>query len=474
VLRPTNGAPGLVSRLVQATHRESAFRPMSAIVAHLPGVLAAPLIAGAFGALVVRQPKLATALAVLFAAGGSLVMSRGRSAPAVWAGVFLAVSALVNLPRLASFGPTTGLGLATIAAVVTGAWVLVWRPEVLGFVPRALLLYAGYLVVSLAFRPPSMAGAVSTFTGLAFIAALAIGAALGSCGDVGAWFRALRAASMVAITIGFVAVAIGSAVTANTNGDGIFSARPYAMFAVMGLAIGLASVESRISRLLILAALGFGVYSLSRSDLAAMAVMLTIGTRPSAGIVSWVVKAVVRLVIVFTIGMYVIQDYTPLHQRFYRGDLAQVAGVRLNVEGRTGLWSAVWHRFRTSPIVGHGAGDADVTAAAADPTAGHPHNDYLRVLDDTGIVGLVLWLLGYGKLVRRALWRGRDSTPEAYVARAAFQALLGIAVVMMFDNPMIYLFIVIPFGLLVGLGTAGERRDVAEWRAPGVSNAASR
>ena len=78
-----------------------------------------------------------------------------------------------------------------------------------------------------------------------------------------------------------------------------------------------------------------------------------------------------------------------------------------------------------------GAGASDrLTAALPGRGAGHPHNDYLRILVDYGIVGFVLWMSAYLALLRLTWkrWQAVRGTRvyAEHVHSAAFLVLVGI------------------------------------------------
>ena len=87
--------------------------------------------------------------------------------------------------------------------------------------------------------------------------------------------------------------------------------------------------------------------------------------------------------------------------------------------------------------------------------AGHPHNDYLRILVDYGIVGFVLWITAYLALLRLTWkrWQAVRGTHvfAEHIHAAAFLVLVGIALTMIVDNPMIELARMAPLGILVGM-----------------------
>jgi O-antigen ligase len=145
---------------------------------------------------------------------------------------------------------------------------------------------------------------------------------------------------------------------------------------------------------------------------------------------------------------------TPLRERFTEGDVRTIGGsVSFNVTGRSTMWPITWHSYLESPWIGKGAGSS---AKELFERAGlsHPHNDYLRILHDFGLVGLLLWVLGFTILVRRIwrAWRDADDSRSRF-AHVHLAALLGLAVVaidMITSNPIVYIFIMGPLGVLVG------------------------
>ena len=119
---------------------------------------------------------------------------------------------------------------------------------------------------------------------------------------------------------------------------------------------------------------------------------------------SWMV-AIGAIVATLSVAIATVFLYAPLHHRFFHGDTAQVGGISINVTGRDTLWAANWDYFLKAPVIGHGAGAADRLTSALPEHGGaaHPHNDYLRILVDYGIVGLVLWFFAYFALLRADL-----------------------------------------------------------------------
>lgn len=141
-------------------------------------------------------------------------------------------------------------------------------------------------------------------------------------------------------------------------------------------------------------------------------------------------------------------------ERFLGGDNATVNGVSINTSGRARLWDLVVDHARTAPFFGHGPGSAAQLVTETFPGVRQPHNDWLRILHDTGWVGLALFALAVTALLIRIARAARTTdAPIHWAALFALAALLATAVT---DNTLIYPFAIGSTAVLVGLslGTA--------------------
>jgi O-antigen ligase len=103
------------------------------------------------------------------------------------------------------------------------------------------------------------------------------------------------------------------------------------------------------------------------------------------------------------------------------------------VEGGTSLawrihqWKLLLARWERSPLVGHGLGST-LTRTATSPrdnyTGKPPHNEYIRYLVETGILGLALLAWGAGMLARRLVQLLRSPTAPAATGAAATLGLV--------------------------------------------------
>jgi O-antigen ligase len=156
----------------------------------------------------------------------------------------------------------------------------------------------------------------------------------------------------------------------------------------------------------------------------------------------------------------------PFAARFNEPDaIVLPGGIRLSVSGRGTLWQATWESALQSPIIGNGVGSARGPVSAVLPGSTHPHNDYLRVFHDLGVVGIVLLVAGLGSAAlaaARSLRRGvaRPGFSPA-VHLASLLAVVVLALEMVTDNSLVYPFVIIPVGVIVGASlanTAGRHR----------------
>ena len=196
--------------------------------------------------------------------------------------------------------------------------------------------------------------------------------------------------------------------------------------------------------------------SLSRVALVAGLVILTLA-RVSATVKGWL-WGFLSLGLAIVSFWWMFNNIDLLREHFLLGDVRlRMGDITINVSGRASIWRATIDSVLESPWVGQGAGSAEHLVENRFHYIGHPHNDYLRVLHDYGIVGLGLWLLGWSRVLRQLWTQARFSErwgkPDAHLQFAAFLAALGICLMMVTDNPMAYIFAMAPLGVLVGAAT---------------------
>lgn len=247
-------------------------------------------------------------------------------------------------------------------------------------------------------------------------------------------------------------VLIASAVLGTADPGLKLGVRPSALISLICLSWFLAEYRLANRRALwwsLATVLGIAL-SLSRSALFA-AFVLVVATAFFASKEQRARNAVLCLIIV-AVGHWGVTSWGPLRERFTEGDVSlSVGGVAINAEGRTEVWGILWTESQGELLTGRGPGAASARSLAFDAAFDHPHNDYLRVLYDFGLVGigLLAWFgLRSARLLRRARHGNRESVPPL----AALNAGLAMLIVLATDNAMDYAFVMIPLGTLFGLG----------------------
>jgi len=207
--------------------------------------------------------------------------------------------------------------------------------------------------------------------------------------------------------------------------------------------------------------------SLSRTALAAGSIAFVgtmIAVPPRYRIRSFIVG-----LLLLSAGIWAVTSWAPLHNKFFTGDLSLSAGgLTVNAEGRTQVWHVLWSEVPNAWLLGHGPGAASARSVVIEPAFDQPHNDYLRLIYDFGVVGTALF--GWFTLrIARLLKRAKRIGTSSIAPLAARTAGLAILIVMITDNPLDYPFVMIPLGALVGFGLgAATSRGIDSQSEPSI------
>lgn len=187
-----------------------------------------------------------------------------------------------------------------------------------------------------------------------------------------------------------------------------------------------------------------------RSALLAVASLLVIGVVLSASRAAVLAMLVIFVLYVvefrrvraafagaFILALAALLAPEPVQDRLLQGldsdgveDASASAGFQDRVtSGRLYIWSRLAPEILDSPIVGRGLGSSQWSefARSGEYFATHPHNLYLAVLMDTGIVGAVIMFLFYRYIWRSFRMLGRDDRLAPHVQgyfRGAAAALI--------------------------------------------------
>ena len=433
-------------------------------------VLVATAAAAGDAALVSVSPALALVLGGAAVVAGILTNLARIPVAVIVVGGALTVAAIVDLPRRFTVGPTTSYAEITAALASVIGLVGVSR-YVLGAVRGTgrllwpLYAYAVWAILSMVWFKPSFDGIQNTLVFVAFAALIPVTAATVIRGDLS--IETARRAVTCAILFASC-LEVGNLVTGGLNGEAVIGPRSYALVGVVGVAWGVGHARFGNRRIGLLAPLCWLLITLSLSRLAfaASLLIIVIGSLDvrTAG---RLVRSVLVIGTVAGLAYFSVTSFGPLASRFRpQGDLKSVGGVSVDVTGRTNLWHVTWVSYLRSPIIGQGAGSAETVIDRSRGSAhGQPHDDYIRVLHDYGIIGLVLLLAALAALLTyagRATRSTRRGDPAAPIHLAAALAVIGLLAAMATDNAIVYPFVVVPIAVILGLSIGVRRR--AAWR----------
>lgn len=379
------------------------------------------------------------------------------------------VAAFGSLPRKFDFGPISAMGVLTIVEVgVAGAGLLACRRYPKRLLHRTLpyICLMAWAGLSTIWAPPLTGGIQNGLVYLLFGLMVLFGGTLAARNgprleeliDLG-----IRWISSVAL--GIVALELVLRGTPKDTEEGwAIGPRPLAILGLVVLSRYLARwyYGDKRSRLWILLWIVAIVASISRAAAATSLVLVCLVVlaqmrfrRRRAAFT--LPAALVGLVLVVTLAF----TWAPFHERMFAGDTKfEVGGTSINVSGRRTMWTAIVESARKQPWVGAGMGSAQAvitaTFAYTPSQMTQPHNDYLRIWHDLGAIGLALLLAATGVwiwLLGRA-WYDSERTARgpARLELTALLTLLGLSMVEVTDNPLIYQAVMGTAGLLVGAG----------------------
>ena len=374
-----------------------------------------------------------------------------------------------------SFGDTFGvvlaygmtvIGFATLIQLAINCLMLTINFGVRGKALSALAplaLFVFYSCIRSLFAPLPQGGYQTLATFLCFLSTIALGASL----PIADW-RSLRKVTQAALWfLGLCSLLYAFFLAKNgLESNQVLSARIYAINAMLLEALLLSAWKRGSKKAL----LGFVVVealvtlSLSRTSMVIGVLLLMLAYASGKGF-----RSVIRLGVAVTVGAIgfgaLIFTFEPLRNRFVSGDVAQVGGVGINMEGRLTLWQITLNSARDNILWGKGSGSAgDMLARLG--LESHPHNDYLKILHDYGAVGLVLFCLAIYSLFR-AIRRARSpNDPGAGILNyAAELGLVAMLCTMTTDNLLTYDYFMTPLAIFIGVSiTPRGKRALAGGR----------
>lgn len=256
---------------------------------------------------------------------------------------------------------------------------------------------------------------------------------------------------------------------------GILESRPIASFALMVFCVALAVWRygpTRSLRMLALAAaaasVGLIVFTLSRAATATAILLFMVHRVPP----NRLRRLVYQVGVAGLVAVIAILTVPSLRERtFYRPPTSLEDAWRVfDASGRFQLWEISADHAWERPVVGWGPGTARPVVAdrmvwrrEIAPIEYPPHNEYLQVLHDGGVIGLALLLAALVALAWHPIscWRAGHRTGDRRLATAGLAAglaLLAAVVNAFIDNTFHYYVVMAPLFTLIGVAYGLTRR----------------
>ena len=398
---------------------------------------------------------------------GSFSVAPGRRR-ALYAVMVLAilVASLIDIPRAQRAGPMTWLGLITIVESALGAAALLAA----AYLPRRVRVrvavygaFVAWTALSVSWAPPLTQGLQNAAVYLMFGILLTV-AAVAAAEDRAAVERVIGRSMIGADVVGLGLVAASLALrgwpTDIDHRPWLVHPRALALFGLVPLSWHLARWTLGRER----SALGASLWvaaifvSLSRTATAIALLLVVLAVLARKRTVKLTVPSRLLLFALVPVAIAGVLTITPFRNRlFVRTDRSvSINDLQLRDNGRAIMWRAVAKSALESPILGKGLGTSESTVSDTYYWVGHPHNDYLRVWHDLGLVGLALLVTAFA-IWWRILWTewrrlARHTISEPTLQLAALGALAALALGMLTDNPLVYGFVMAPSAVVIGAG----------------------
>ncbi|MUG96763.1 O-antigen ligase family protein [Scytonema sp. UIC 10036] len=380
------------------------------------------------------------------------------------------LSGLTDLVRRIGLGSITALGVLTILLAVA-SWALVFTRSKM---PKTVLASSGLLLFVLCALViwiwclftsslPLIASIQNIAVFIAFVGFIVLSATQSYRSFEPPEYVNSSFTRAIQISVGLYGLSI---VLGGPGSSVLMGARSFALFAIIGISWFLAVWRYRLPGGLwwSIGTISAIAFSYSRTALLIGIILVPISQISLSTFKGWL-RMILTIFLIVTVSYLALNYVEPIRSRFNEvGDNATVNGIRVNTSGRNEAWPVAYTSALESPWIGKGPGSVSNALKPLGPAFTHPHNDYLRIFHDYGLIGFVLWFFGYWGLIVKTWqnwqWADRNDRISAHIHLSAFLALIAIAIAMISDNVVVYIFSMSPLGILVGasLGSASRRK----------------
>jgi len=174
------------------------------------------------------------------------------------------------------------------------------------------------------------------------------------------------------------------------------------------------------------------------------------------------VKFIIAVIVSIIMAILVITEIPAIRIRFIRTeelDFSFSEGLEgFNYAGRDNFWRTTYNSAIEKPIFGKGLGSARrVTAklfiGKRDIDEYQPHNEYLQVFHDMGLIGVILLVTSWGCLLLRNLfhWKVASTIREKRWVLATILSIIVVLILSITDNTLHYPNIMTMVSIVISL-----------------------
>ena len=366
--------------------------------------------------------------------------------------------AMISIPAQFHIIPQISLaGLFTILFVVLLIMHFLLRPYIVREIRWAIfmfVLFVAWIAYGFIFYRLTVQGIQNTIVIISSVLALVIAAEVAK--SIRAPTRAIVRAILIAIWIPAIVYILAIPVLGLGHKE-IFAPRSLAGVLLIGIAIhcGYWRHGSRRDLWLALILYAVIVVSLSRAAMGMGLGVFILAQLRLNRFTGWLQMFVI-LAVVGGLATFMLIYFEPLRQRFFTGDLSgSIGSVPINMMGRVAVWYTIFNSALEAPIIGKGPGSSSAALSVVFDKIFQPHNDYLRIWHDYGVIGVMLWFSAFGTMMavcRRQYIRFRNSgAKETSLGASALLAQVTLLALMLTDNVLIYFYNMVPIFILSGL-----------------------
>ncbi len=221
-----------------------------------------------------------------------------------------------------------------------------------------------------------------------------------------------------------------------------FAERPAAVSLIVVAAMFIASIRQNFWYSLGVWCLCFAISILSESRMATFVLLAIWLIHPTVGNMK-IRFAACSLMLVAGLAAFntsIIQErfFSRKHGFSGSGTISDVLQGKFDSAGRFDSWPLIIERSFDKIWFGHGMGESAPFVFRVWAPMDKPHNEYLRVLYEGGIIGMATFIFALLATLLNLVWIMHRTKEWNWPVSAAFMAWVGLILMAIVDNPLVY------------------------------------